>query len=104
MKIENEMKNKHVISLNGLWNVCGSIADAEPEFSLNANVPGQIHDDLIRAKIIPDPLWRDQAQKCQWVEQRDWCYTNEFEWSDDLPGDWQVLECEGLDTSCKGNG
>jgi len=92
------MINKHIITLNGTWQVCGYEDAAEAEIRLDVMVPGQIHDDLIRAKKIPDPFWRDQAQQCQWVEDYNWCYRKEFECPADFAGGWQVLECEGLDT------
>jgi beta-mannosidase len=89
---------KCVISLNGIWQVRDSSNTSDTKFMLEAKVPGQIHDALIRAKIIPDPFWRDQAQQCQWVEDYNWCYKKEFEWQDEQASDWQVLECDGLDT------
>lgn len=92
------MIDKRVLSLDGIWQVCGYQGTAEAKITLDAQVPSQIHDDLIRAKKIPDPFWRDQAQQCQWVENYDWCYQKEFDWPADTPDGWQVLECEGLDT------
>lgn len=92
------MIDKRVFSLDGTWQVYGYKDAAEAEIRLDVMVPGQIHVDLIREKIIPDPFWRDQAQQCQWVEDYDWCYRKEFECPVDFAGDWQVLECDGLDT------
>src|SRR3954466_12829763 len=33
-----------------------------------AEVPGTVHTDLMANKLIPDPFYRDNEKKVQWVE------------------------------------
>ncbi|MDG4870528.1 hypothetical protein P8631_21250, partial [Guyparkeria sp. 1SP6A2] len=39
---------------------------------LPANVPGTVHLDLMKNKIIPDPFKDENEKKVQWVENEDW--------------------------------
>ena len=39
-----------------------------------ATVPGLIHTDLLAQKLIPDPFYRDNEKKVQWVSDADWEY------------------------------
>jgi len=39
-----------------------------------ACVPGEVHLDLLREGIIPDPLYGDNAQHCRWIDEVDWIY------------------------------
>ena len=45
---------------------------------LSAQVPGCVHTDLIRHKLMPDPFWGDNERKLQWIEEEDWLYRTEF--------------------------
>ena len=95
-----------VLSLDGIWELQGFSPDRYNHVELNAKVPGQVHDDLLEAGIIEDPFWRDNAEKCQWVEYWQWRYSKRFF----LPADFRKsnvqLEFDGLDTfaSVKING
>jgi len=40
----------------------------------SAIVPGMIHTDLLAHKLIPDPFYRDNETKVQWVSNSDWEY------------------------------
>src|ERR1700744_1443588 len=40
----------------------------------NAVVPGLIHTDLLAHKLIPDPFYRDNEKKVQWVSDSEWEY------------------------------
>jgi beta-mannosidase len=74
----------------------------EPELPWRpASVPGCVHDDLIRAGVIADPFLRQHEAGCQWVDEEDWTYRTEFEWSGspDLPV--RCLRFDGLDTVCE---
>ncbi len=44
----------------------------------NATVPGTIHTDLLANKLIPDPYYRDNESKLQWIDKADWEYKNVF--------------------------
>jgi beta-mannosidase len=64
-----------------------------------AEVPGTIHTDLLKNKLIPDPFYRDHENKVQWVETRTWDYRNIFDVGEDLFLKKNiVLEFEGIDT------
>src|SRR5580693_2115340 len=39
-----------------------------------ATVPGLIHTDLLAHKLIPDPFYRDNETKVQWVSDSEWEY------------------------------
>lgn len=40
----------------------------------DAVVPGCVHTDLIANKMIPDPFYRDNESKVQWVDKNSWEY------------------------------
>lgn len=64
-----------------------------------ARVPGCVHLDLLENRLIPDPFYRDNELKVQWVENEDWEYRREFEVPDTLFKKPHVeLVLEGLDT------
>ena len=67
--------------------------------TIPAIVPGCIHTDLLAAKKIPDPFYRDNEKVVQWVGESNWIYRRSF---DVAPGllahDHVMLKCEGLDT------
>jgi len=43
-----------------------------------ATVPGDVHLDLLANKKIPDPFFRDNESKLQWIEQEGWEYRLNF--------------------------
>jgi beta-mannosidase len=45
---------------------------------LPASVPGMVQTDLLAAKLVPDPYWRDNEAKIQWVGLADWQYRTRF--------------------------
>jgi beta-mannosidase len=64
-----------------------------------AIVPGCVHADLRRNKLIPDPFWGANERDLQWIEEEDWTYATEFTVPDTLLGHEQVeLVAYGLDT------
>ena len=66
---------------------------------LPAAVPGCVHTDLLRAGEIPDPFWATNEAGLQWIDERDWEYSSEFEADDALLGEEAVdLVADGLDT------
>jgi hypothetical protein len=58
------------VSLNGEWQVS---AIGHNDW-IKATVPGCIHTDLMSAKRIPDPFFRDNERKVQWVGEQAWVY------------------------------
>ena len=65
-----------------------------------ATVPGNIHDDLLANKLIPDPFYCDNEQKVQWVADSVWEYRLLFDGSCGSGGAFphNELVFEGLDT------
>ena len=63
------------LDLGGSWQLFreGS-SDALP-----ADVPGYVHLDLLAAKKIPDPFYRDNEKVVQWVGEANWIYRRSFE-------------------------
>ena len=83
------------VDLGGAWQVSME-GGAE---ALPATVPGCIHTDLIAAKKIPDPFYRDNEQTVQWVSDKNWIYRRTFEVAPALLVRERILlRCEGLDT------
>ncbi len=67
---------------------------------MQARVPGHVHDDLIRHRLIEDPFYRMNERECQWVDQEDWFYRCRFSWAPAVGMPRKVLRFEGLDTVC----
>lgn len=43
-----------------------------------AKVPGEVHTDLLANKLIPDPFYRDNEKKLQWIEKENYEYKTSF--------------------------
>ena len=43
-----------------------------------ATVPGTVHTDLLANKLIPNPFYRDNESKLQWIDKADWEYKTVF--------------------------
>ena len=83
------------LTLSGSWTV--KIAETDEEIS--AVVPGDVYGDLLRNKKIPDPYYRDNEKKLQWIGESDWVYSRTFDIDDSiLKFDKVLLHCDGLDT------
>jgi beta-mannosidase len=66
---------------------------------LPATVPGTVHTDLMKNKRIPDPYYRDNETKVQWVSQKDWQYQTTLTVAQQqLSTKYLELVFEGLDT------
>ena len=46
---------------------------------LPATVPGDVHLDLMANKKIPDPFYRDNEARLQWIEKESWEYKLNFD-------------------------
>jgi beta-mannosidase len=86
----------HALNLNGAWSVRALPLDAKgpagyqaftqaADGQLVAQVPGEIHLDLLRAGRIEEPSVSDNARRSRWPEQHSWWYRTEFE----LPPDFR---------------
>jgi len=66
-----------------------------------ATVPGDVHLDLLKDGKIPDPFYRDNEAKLQWIEQAGWEYKTVVDATPvTLARDHVELVFEGLDTAC----
>jgi beta-mannosidase len=64
-----------------------------------ARVPGCVHLDLMAAGLIPDPFYRDNEVRVQWVEKEDWEYRREFKVTSTIALKPHIeLVAQGLDT------
>ena len=64
--------------------------------TFSGRVPGCVHTDLLREGRIKDPYWRDQSEKCRWIENWNWAYETTLSVEEnEREGE---LVFEGLDT------
>jgi beta-mannosidase len=83
------------IRLGGEW----ELRQAGKRDPIKADVPGTVHTDLLAAGKIPDPYYRDNESRLQWIGEKDWVYRRSFDVSDEfIRHDRIVLHCDGLDT------
>jgi beta-mannosidase len=83
------------MELNGVW----SLRQPGKARRYRATVPGCVHTDLLAAGAIPDPFYRDNEARVQWVSDKVWTYEREFIVPGELLArDRLYLRCEGLDT------
>ena len=69
---------------------------------LPATVPGDVHLDLLANKKIPDPFFRDNEAKLQWIEDESWEYRLNFDVSAALLTSTNVdLVFNGLDAAAQ---
>jgi beta-mannosidase len=73
----------------------------EPETGwLPATVPGDVHLDLLANKKIPDPFFRDNESKLQWIQDASWEYRLNFDVTPALLARTNVdLVFDGLDAA-----
>ncbi len=95
------------IDLNGTWQlletplaVAGGHEQrpAAPDWTaaLQAEVPGEVHLDLMRQGRIAEPLYDRNAPACAWIEERAWWCRRTFAFTG-VTGARCELVCEGLD-------
>jgi beta-mannosidase len=64
-----------------------------------ATVPGCVHTDLMKNKLIEDPFYRDNESELQWIGKTDWEYETTFNVTSELLNRRHLeLVFEGLDT------
>lgn len=65
----------------------------------DATVPGTVHTDLMRAKVIDDPFFRLNEQTVQWIDKHDWSYEDHFTpTAEELSATNQEIVFKGIDT------
>jgi beta-mannosidase len=88
-------QNLKTIDLDGNW----KLRKAGTHDWIDAKVPGCVHTDLMRDKLIPDPFLSDNEKKVQWVSDIGWEYEKIFNISDTIFRHPHIeLVFEGLDT------
>src|SRR5579863_1216814 len=92
-----------VLTLDHGWQFRQSTAGgAEDKDWMPATVPGDVHLDLLANKRIPDPYYRDNEAKLQWIEQASWEYETSFDAGAALVGKANVeLVFDGLDAAAE---
>ncbi len=63
---------------------------------LAATVPGEVHLELVKAGVMPEPLHSLNAPHCRWPEDRSWWYRKRF------TADAQLLAADRVELSCEG--
>ena len=74
---ERRYLNSQYGCVNNEWTV--SLPSENPLRTHPATVPGNIHDDLLANKLIPDPFYGDNESKVQWVSDSVWEYIVHFD-------------------------
>ena len=101
---------KQELLLNGVWELHDDLLAFDPDQARRVNamsegwiaqpVPGDIHQGLIAAGKIQEPLLGMNSYACEWTEKRSWWFRRKFEVSPEMLQSEQVeLELNGLD--CK---
>lgn len=75
------------------WTLVGVDTFTTP---IPATVPGTVHTDLLGAGLIPDPYWRDEADRLGWIAEKEWIYRTA------LPMDSAFLAHERVELRFKG--
>ena len=89
---------RHDIPLNSGWEFRQLSAGDDGAAWWPAQVPGDVHLDLLRNKLIPDPFYRDNEAKLQWIENADWEYRTTIQATPDVLKHKNIeLVFEGLD-------
>lgn len=65
---------------------------------LDAEVPGDIHNDLFKADRINDPYYADNSKEIGWVTEKDWVYKKTFRLPENFLKDKTKVVFEGIDT------
>jgi len=65
----------------------------------SAEVPGNVHTDLLRNGDIPDPFFGNNEEKLQWIGEKNWEYHTSFSLTEkELARENIEIILEGLDT------
>ncbi|MHB1356446.1 MAG: glycoside hydrolase family 2 protein [Anaerolineae bacterium] len=78
------------LSLDGNWKIKGidgrrgspesfCVESVDERTFIDAQVPGEVHLDLLRQGIIGDPRLGTEALRSRWVEEQYWVYRRRFE-------------------------
>ena len=78
---DTSLLRNEAVTLDHGWQFRQITAGAEQGENgwLPATVPGDVHLDLLANKKIPDPFFRDNESKLQWIEKESWEYRLSFD-------------------------
>lgn len=67
-----------------------------------ATVPGEVHSDLLKHKLIEDPFIGNNEHDLQWISETNWEYKTQFSLDNNILDKKHIdLNFEGLDTYAK---
>ena len=91
------------LSLDKGWEFRQVTAEKQDDSGwLPATVPGDVHLDLLANKKIPDPFYRDNEAKLQWIENASWEYRVSFDVAPEVLGRSNVdLVFDGIDAAAQ---
>jgi beta-mannosidase len=103
---------KNIFYINNDWQFTLNTKEFLPEIEkkelknlrkwYNAVIPGTIHTDLLKNKLIPEPFYSDNETRLQWIGESDWNYKTTFNLPKDFNSDKKIeLVFEGLDTAAR---
>ena len=70
--------------------------------TLTAVVPGLVHTDLLRNKIIPEPYYRTNENDLQWIGEKNWIYETYFDVQKEILTRSNIeIFFQGIDTHAK---
>ena len=69
-----------MVSLHGTWR----LRAADESETIPCAIPGDNYSALQDAGRIPDPYWRDNELRVQWVADKDWVFARSFEVPEEL--------------------
>jgi beta-mannosidase len=94
---------RQVVSLESGWEFRQLTGESNTNSTWRpAQVPGDVHLDLLRNNLIPDPFYRDNEAKLQWIEDASWEYRTTVQASPALLEQKNVdLVFEGLDADAE---
>ena len=96
------LNNNWYFSLSKNYNSSNSSIDERLKTSKSfpATVPGTIHTDLLKNKLIDDPFYSDNEMKMTWIPECDWVYQTKFNFKDSTKNNIDLI-FDGLDTVCE---
>ncbi len=120
---QSQPTSRHTVALDSGWEFRQIVAEPHPGATpsptnpvtdaktapasssvqwLPAEVPGDVHLDLLRNKLIPDPYYRDNEAKLQWIQDAEWEYRRTLDVTPEMLSRQNIeLVFEGLDTYSK---
>lgn len=95
LNVFNMFSQTQVIQLTENW----QMRQADTEKWIPSVVPGFVHSDLLRNKLILEPYFRTNEKDLQWIDKKNWEYKSVFDVSENqIKNSNLELVFKGLDT------